>query len=73
MEQIREICEERGLKVAEIRQTDEVLVVVPASLDALPAPEVLADLAQQLREASSCRYVTLAIDEPTPLKTTRDA
>lgn len=68
MTTIRQLCEECGLRVAEIRQADEVLVVVPASLDTLPSSAVLEDLAQQLREATSCRYVTLAIDEPKAVK-----
>ncbi|QDG51272.1 hypothetical protein FIV42_11125 [Persicimonas caeni] len=63
MTRIEEICTQGGLRVAEIRQAGDVLVVVPASLEALPSADALEKLAEQLREASSCRYVTVAIDE----------
>ncbi len=63
---VKRICDASGVRVAEIRQRDDVLIVVPACLEELPGADALAGLAEQLREATSFRYVTLAVDETTP-------
>ena len=61
-ETIEQTCEAAGLDVAEIDRRDEVLVIVPASLDDLPTADELQELVGRLREQSELRYVTLAID-----------
>ena len=62
-QEIQNLCEASGLAVSQLRVADDVLVVTPASLDELPEADALAELSVKLREASSCRYVTLAVDE----------
>jgi hypothetical protein len=64
---IRNLCQQRGLTVSQVRLANDVLVVTPTSIDALPDADTLADLSEKLREVSSARYVTLGInDETTP-------
>lgn len=60
---IRQICEAGGLSVAELRRADDILVVVPDSLDHLPDADALEQLADALRAESSARYVTLGLEE----------
>jgi hypothetical protein len=64
-QEIRNLCEANGLSVSDLRLADDVLVVTPASLDHLPDADTLVDLGDKLREVSSARYVTLAIDHET--------
>lgn len=50
------------MSVADVRRSGDVLVLVPAALDELPEPDVLSELAAQLREQMDVRYVTLGVD-----------
>ncbi|MFW5968776.1 MAG: hypothetical protein ACOCV2_14725 [Persicimonas sp.] len=62
-ESIRELCAEYGLRAESVRRTDEILIIVPQSLDELPDQVTLGRLVEALRATSEQRYITLAIDE----------
>lgn len=62
-EKIRILCAEKGLTVAEIQQMDNILVVVPESLDHLPDFDALAGLSEQICAHSDYKFVTLGIDQ----------
>jgi|GEM_PF-6282853 len=61
-EEIRRICADAGLKVAEIQQMDTILVVVPQSLHNLPDFDALAGLSAHICANSDYKFVTLGID-----------
>lgn len=61
-EEIRRLCAAEGLKVAEIQQMDAILVVVPQSLENLPAFDALAGLSEHICANSDYKFVTLGID-----------
>jgi hypothetical protein len=69
-QKIRNLCEASGLAVSKLRLADDILVVTPTSLDALPDAEALAALSDQLREVTSARYVTVDIEDQTEDHTT---
>jgi hypothetical protein len=61
-EEIRRLCEAEGLLVSQIQQMDQILVLMPRSLDALPDVDALAGLSERICAQSDYRYVTLGID-----------
>jgi hypothetical protein len=60
---LRSVCEERGLRVAEIRREGDVLVLVPETLASLPPADTLQDLSDRLT-ALGYRYVSISVDAP---------
>lgn len=60
--EIRRLCADAGLKVAEIQQMDAILVVVPTSLEQLPDFDTLAGLSAHICANSDYKFVTLGID-----------
>lgn len=62
-ESIHRLCAEYDLNVESVRRTDEILIIVPRSLDELPDQVALGRLVEALRATTDQRYITLAIDE----------
>ena len=58
---IAALCEEAGFPLAQVQQEDDVLVLVPASLAALPDAEVLQTLSDRV-ERLGYRYVAFSVD-----------
>jgi len=59
---IRRVCESGGLVLRQWRVTGEVLELVPASLDRLPAAAAISAIGRRLRDLGY-RYVTLVVEE----------
>lgn len=62
-DEIRAICAEAGLQIAEIQHMDRILVLMPACLDALPDFATLAGISAEIKARSDYQFVTLGIDE----------
>lgn len=58
---IKALCEEAGFPLAQVRQEDDVLILVPASLAALPDAEALQALSDRI-ERLGYRYVAFSVD-----------
>ena len=61
-EEIQKRCHRHGLMVEDIRRNEEVLVLVPTSLDMLPPAARLQELADELRGMDGIEHVTLAVE-----------
>ncbi|MFB6249128.1 MAG: hypothetical protein ABEL97_11215 [Salinibacter sp.] len=59
---LRSVCSEHGLRIAEVRREDDVLVLVPDTLASLPPADVLQDLSNRLT-ALGYRYVSISVDD----------
>lgn len=60
---IEKRCFRHGLMIRDIRREDDVLVLVPRSLDLMPPAARLQALAEELQEDGEFKHVALAVEE----------
>ena len=60
---IEKRCHHHGLLVRDIRRQDDVLVLVPESLDVIPPAARLQVLADELRADGDFKHVTLGLED----------
>lgn len=64
IEPLRALCARHGLDLRDAHLRDDVLVLVPDDLDALPDAAAIGALTEALSQRPSVRYVTLQLSAP---------